>query len=389
LFGVHYCAKLAHVSDIDARTLGIRIRETRERAGLSQGELAEQAGLERTVVNKIEAGVRKVSALELSDIAAALKVRMASFFHEPTPALVAHRMRQDRDAVDSKVDRLINDFAAEVEFLESLAPKELGFTEAVAKLEGADLHPPASMTDADSLATSARRLVGLNEHQPAYDLVGLVNEIGLLAFSADLGVDAADAATILLRIGGVSLVNSHNKVGRRRLALAHELGHYLAQDQYTVDWRVADHANEDIEARLDRFARTFLLPEPGLREAWMRHEHRDLREIAVILGSQYRVDMSTLARRARELDLVNGDQADLIRTVSTTKADFIDFGLHMEREMEAVTLPVPYQRAVLRLVRDERISRERALNLLQDTFAEADLPPMRTRREDELWNFVS
>lgn len=74
----------------------------RERVGLSQGELAEQASLERTVVNKIEAGVRKVSALELSDIAAALKVRMASFFREPTPALVAHRMRQDQDTVDAR-----------------------------------------------------------------------------------------------------------------------------------------------------------------------------------------------------------------------------------------------------------------------------------------------
>lgn len=374
---------------MDAKTLGIRVREARERVGLSQGELAEQASLERTVVNKIEAGVRKVSALELSDIAAALKVRMASFFREPTPALVAHRMRQDRDTVDARIDRLIEDMATDVEFLGSLVPQVLGLTEAVAKWEGADLHPPASMSDADNLAVRARRLLGLNEHEPARDLLGLVSKIGLLAFSTDLGVDAADAATILLRTGGVSLINSHNKVGRRRLALAHELGHYLAQDQYTVDWRVADHANEDIEARLDRFARTFLLPEGGLRAAWRSNEQRELREIAVILGSQYRVDMSTLARRARELDLVNADQAILIRAVSTTKADLIDFGLYMEPEMDDVTLPLPYQRAVLRLVRDERISRERALELLHGTFTEVDLPPMRIRREDELWKFVS
>ena len=93
----------------------------------------------------------------------------------------------------------------------------------------------------------------------------------------DLGVDAADAATILLRSGGSSLVISDNKVGRRRLALAYELGHYLAQDQYTVDWRVADQANEDIEARLDRFARSFLLPEAGLRESWRRNSSQSTR----------------------------------------------------------------------------------------------------------------
>ena len=111
--------------------------------------------------------------------------------------------------------------------------------------------------------------------------------------------------------------------------------------------------------------------------------------MGVILGSEYRVDMSTLARRARELDLVGGQEAEFLRSVKTTKADFIEFGLHMEPEMEGVTLPRPYQLAVVRLVREERISRERALELLLDTFTEADLPAIRVRRENEIWNFVS
>ena len=68
-----------------------------------------------------------------------------------------------------------------------------------------------------------------------------------------------------MREGGVCLVNSHNKVGRRRLALAHELGHYLLQDEYTVDWRVTD-GGVGLESRLDRFARALLLPAQGLRE---------------------------------------------------------------------------------------------------------------------------
>lgn len=377
------------MSDLDAKTLGTRIREARERAGISQGSLAEDAGLDRTAINKIEAGMRKVSALELSDIAISLGVPMASFFRAATPALVAHRMDQDQDVADSKIDRLIEAVATDVEFLHPLAPQELGITSVDVTLNAAGFQTPASMSDADELAVAARRLVGMKGSEPAHDLVGLVGRAGLLAFSTDLGVDAADAATILLRTGGVSLVNSHNKVGRRRLALAHELGHYLARDQYTVDWRVADHGNKDIEARLDRFARAFLLPETDLRAAWRHNEHRDLRDIAVILGSQFRVDMSTLARRARELDIVDAQRADTIRMVRTGKSDFIDFGLHMDAEMEGTTLPVPFQRAVLKLVRDERISRERALDLLKETYTDADLPPIRSRREDELWNFVS
>ena len=73
--------------------------------------------------------------------------------------------------------------------------------------------------------------------QPIRRLTDAVSGIGLLAFSRDVGKDTADAGTILLRRGGVSLINSHMKVGRRRLALAHELGHYLVADDYTVDGR--------------------------------------------------------------------------------------------------------------------------------------------------------
>jgi len=105
----------------------------------------------------------------------------------------------------------------------------------------------------------------------------------------------ADAGTILLRQGGVCLINSHNKVGRRRLALAHELGHYLIADDYTIDWRVADQHASDIEARLDRFGRVLLLPETGVRSSWARaFETHDLREAAVLVASDYRVDMATL-----------------------------------------------------------------------------------------------
>ncbi|KRC65578.1 Cro/Cl family transcriptional regulator [Aeromicrobium sp. Root236] len=377
------------MGETNVTTLGVRIRDSRERAGLSQGELGELAGLERTVVNKIETGARKVSALELSDIASALGVRMASFFREPVPSLVAHRMNRDRDSVASKIDRLIEDIAVDIEFLESLDSHALGIVEASASLEQAALSAPGSMSEADELAAQARSLLQLDPGEPALNLAEVVSKIGLLAFSTDLGADAADAGTILLRNGGISLVNSHNKLGRRRLALAHELGHYLAQDQYTIDWRVADQANKGIEARLDRFARSLLLPETGLRDAWKKYEERDIREIAVNLGSHFRVDMSTLARRAQELDLVDNEQANFIRSVTTTKADFIEFGLYMEHEMDGVSLPVSYQLAVLKLVRGERISRERALDLLRDTFTETDLPDMRERREDELWNFVS
>ena len=64
------------------------------------------------------------------------------------------------------------------------------------------------------------------------------------------GPEAADAASILLVRGGVAVVNGQRQVGRRRLAAAHELGHYLFADDYTVDWRIGEQDDEEVISRL-------------------------------------------------------------------------------------------------------------------------------------------
>ncbi|NUR96945.1 MAG: ImmA/IrrE family metallo-endopeptidase [Kribbellaceae bacterium] len=368
----------------DEKILGARVREARELAGLTQGELAGRINLDRTAVNKVEAGIRKVTALELSDIAAALGVRMASFFSEPIPALVSHRSAQGLDTADSKIDRLLAQIASDVEFVHALGTSELGLPDRIEPLPS-----PLTMAEAEDLAAQARKMLGLDTKAPVTELANRVSVLGLLAFSIDLGVDTADAGTIMLGQGAVSLVNSHNKVGRRRLALAHELGHFLVADEYTIDWRVSDLHSSDVECRLDRFARALLLPEAGLRTAWSRQTARSPREIAVVLASEFRVDMATLARRLDELGMVDSAGAAAVRGIRTTRTDIVEFGLNVPTELEGLTLPLSFQKAVLHAFRQERVSRERALELLYNTFDDADLPALRERREDELWNFVS
>lgn len=380
------------MADIDARTLGERIRDARKRADLSQEDLGRAVGLERTAVNKIEGGVRKVTALELADIAAAIGVRMSTFFEEPVPALVAHRSSQGLDTADSQIDALLAKFASEVEFIASLGVDELGLHAADMVTE-AGITQPATNAEAEALAVRARDLMGLSTEEPIRRLSECVASIGLLAFSRDVGKDTADAATILLPRGGVSLVNSHMKVGRRRLALAHELGHYLIADAYTVDWRVADNSPHAVpmESRLDRFARALLLPSSPVIQQWNEKVSQSgERSAAIHLASEFRVDMATLATRLKELGLADSETVASVRKYRTTQADIVEMNLHVPlEELEGTTVPRSFARAVLRLVRDERISRERALELLQGTFDEADLPTIRERRTDEIWSFVS
>ncbi len=343
-------------------------------------------------MNKIEAGVRKVTALELSDIAAAIGVRMSTFFEEPVPAIVAHRSSQGLDTTDSQIDALLAKFANEVEFVASLGVDELGLDAADA-VSKAGITQPSTNAEAEALAAKVRDLMSLSAEEPIRQISESVASVGLLAFSRDIGKDTADAGTILLPRGGVSFVNSHMKVGRRRLSLAHELGHYLVADAYTVDWRVADHADHavPIESRLDRFARALLLPQAAVTQQW--HEkvaQSGERYAAILLASTFRVDMATLATRLKELGLADSETVASVRKYRTTQADIVEMNLNIPlEELEGTTVPRPFARAVLRLVRDERISCERALDLLQNTFDEADLPHIRERRPDEIWKFVS
>jgi hypothetical protein len=100
--------------------------------------------------------------------------------------------------------------------------------------------------------------------------------------------------------------------------------------------------------------------------------------------------MATLATRLRELGLADAEATANIRNHGTTKSDIVELNLLVPlEEMVGTTVPRSFALAVLRLVHGERISRDRALDLLQGTFAESDLPELRERRPEEIWGFVS
>lgn len=365
-----------------AQALGSRLRAARERRGLSQQALAEAVGLDRTMVNRIEGGQRKVTALELAAIADALQTRMQSFFTDPAPSIVSHRSAQGLDATESAVDHLLTELAAAVEFLHGLRPIEGLATREL-------WEPPTSTEAVEGMAARARAEAGYGPDEPAKNLQDHLATAGLLLFSQDFGADAADAGSVLLEEGGVAIVNSAPKVGRRRLSAVHEFGHYLLADEYTVDWRTA-HTGPDIEGRLDRFARAFLLPAAVLLQEWPAAAHSgDVRTAAVKIAGTYLVDMSTLARRLHDLELVDASTANDIRAVQTTQTDMITHDLYPSDEMAGTTQPRVYQKHVIALFEAEKLSRERTLDLLDGTFDDDDLPDLPPRQEQEIWEYVS
>jgi transcriptional regulator with XRE-family HTH domain len=98
--------------------IGKRIREARKMAGLSQGQLAGLLRLHRPAVSEIEAGNRRVSAVELRQIAELLDVSVSWIVGEasdkvneedPRIQLAARELRRLKP---SDLDRLLKLLAA-------------------------------------------------------------------------------------------------------------------------------------------------------------------------------------------------------------------------------------------------------------------------------------
>jgi transcriptional regulator with XRE-family HTH domain len=88
--------------DLDVK-IGDRLREAREKAGLSQGQLAKELGYESaTAISLIEAGDRKLKAKDIQKAAEALHQPMGYFLGQVSPPLdIRMALRADKELSDA------------------------------------------------------------------------------------------------------------------------------------------------------------------------------------------------------------------------------------------------------------------------------------------------
>lgn len=61
--------------------VGKRVRELRNKLGVSQEEFADLVGLDRTYITSVECGKRNISIVNVEKIAVALNVTLSEFFN--------------------------------------------------------------------------------------------------------------------------------------------------------------------------------------------------------------------------------------------------------------------------------------------------------------------
>lgn len=346
--------------------IGQRVREARLAARLSQDELGRRIGLDRTMIAKIEAGARRIDAVELVRLGSCLDLPLDHFLYERPPVLSRRTALLEEEATEAgresfRLEAALVSWLRDVRQLRSLGV-----------LGGQPVLTYPGKVDSEGAAREAatwlRDRLGLGS-EPIESLMQACEKSGLFVAIVDLPGDGASvvdgdlAAAVVGRLGDP---------GRRRATAAHELGHLVLGDEYSSDLGV--HASRaGREAVIDAFAAEFLLP-----TAVMSASDRPFSRDALIrLASSYRTSWSLAVRQGTRAGVIDRGTATAWLPQTPTRAEFLDAtGWAPQPDLEWVRVPPSYAHAVLEARRRHLITTARAVELMRGQIDEADLPPL-------------
>ncbi|MEO3806114.1 XRE family transcriptional regulator [Nonomuraea sp. B1E8] len=349
--------------------VGTRVAEARRGRGYSQDDLAAELGVDRTAITKIEAGRRQVNSLELVRLSEVLERPLQWFVSLPPAAVISRRAAVAGQRGDQNSDLAIEDIARDLAVLAGvrvLTPSEAkGSLSAIAPGSNADW-------SVELAASEARSLLGVGSYEPLHELAGLVERVGLFPYSLSLGEKSADGAYVEVEGLGVALINGEIDAGRRRSTLAHELGHHLFGDAYSVDWGVG---TDSIESAIDSFAINLLFPRTGVAQRWAElRDGSELRQAAIIISAEYRVSWTAALRQLRQFELISKDEYKSLDSRSPTRADYLECNLRVIEELQPPYVPTGVSAAAIRAYRSYRLSAERVTEMLRGEIQIDDLP---------------
>jgi transcriptional regulator with XRE-family HTH domain/Zn-dependent peptidase ImmA (M78 family) len=359
------CENRTMSDQLDWLNIGARLRQSRIAAGFSQEQLAQAIGLERTMVAKVEAGSRRLDALELSRVAAVLGLPMAHFLTRP-PEVLSRRTELSEDA---NADAARNAYLLEAELATWL--RDIRQLIGLRVLDHArPVRYPGAVTDGTSArdaATWLRGELGVG-NRPLGPLVQVCEAVGQLLLVTDV---PGEGASVLDDDLAVSVVSSRSEPGRRRSTAAHELGHLVIGDEYSADLGVHT-SREDRERAVDAFAAELLLPAAALREAVPVSALEDTRTALVRLAAVYRTSWSLVLRQAEQTRVI--DQRQLFASRVPTRAELMDAaGWAPEPDLEQLRVSPSVAAAVMNAWRQGLITPRRAEELTRGQISADDL----------------
>ncbi|GAA3748993.1 helix-turn-helix domain-containing protein [Salinactinospora qingdaonensis] len=343
--------------------IGERIRESRAAAGLSQQDLADKVGLERSMISKLEKGDRRIDAVELTRLAGALDYPLTHFLH-PAPEVISRRasIADSTDVGDSpaassayRTEALLAGWLRDVRQLIQttfLVPAPM-------------LRYPHEVAHVEQAREAARWLRGQLDlgAEPIDSVADVCERAGQFVAVIPL---PSDGASLVDGDVAVAVVNKELVPGRRRSTAAHELGHLVLGDEFSSDLGV--HASrEERERVVEVFAAEFLLPCEQAREVAEEGTEKERRHALVRLSATYRVSWGLALTQFRDSGATGDDELRRLKARIPTEVELKDaLGWKPQPDLESVRVSPRYASAVMAAMRAHAITPTRAVEMMRD-----------------------
>jgi Zn-dependent peptidase ImmA (M78 family)/transcriptional regulator with XRE-family HTH domain len=363
-------------------TIGQRMREAREAAGLSLRAVATQLdGLDHTALSRIENGERRVSSHELFDLAEALRTTTGHLLGLPgrSPALaMAARLGAEvrPEFLDRAVDRVTQVLEMDDLLVRVSGPRPVGPTRPAVEVQAGG----GPRAQGQRLAAATREALGLGVG-PVADLPALLEDrfgvhVLLEPVAGDVhGLCVADDEV------AVVLINSADRWGRQRFTAAHELCHLLANDLELYEVTASSAAPPTNEKRADAFAANFLAPDEGVRQ-FVAGRPVDAAVVAELMD-YFEISLEAMCWRLVDTGFLTREGADEMRAagVHAVAAAASLVGAFGRRARDAEGARVPPGRLLRRAITAYGEG-EVGVGVVAAVLGEADLGAVRQRLDE-------
>ncbi len=364
-------AMIAHMMDqLSWESIGERVRDSRASVGLSQQDLADRVGLERSMISKLEKGTRRIDAMELTAIAGVLDYPVTHFL-SPTPEVVSRR-----DAIAGAEELSESTAARDTYRNEAELSQWLRDVRQLIELGTLTPYPlalyPHKVSDVDSARATARWLrthLDLGD-APIESVADVCERAGQFLAVAPL---TSDGASLVDGAIAVAVVRLDQDPGRRRSTAAHELGHLVLGDEYSNDLGV-HISREDRERVVEVFAAEFLLPSSQMKHVLESAEEEVRRHALVRVAAEYRVSWSLAIAQLRHAGSLNRGELRRLRGRVPTEIEFREaVGWKPQPDLGSIRVSPRYSSAVVAALREYAITPARAVEMMRGQIELRDL----------------
>jgi Zn-dependent peptidase ImmA (M78 family) len=332
-------------------TIGERIKQGRQMAGLTLRELAARSGVSAQAISKYERNINAPGSNVLIQLARALGVKVEFFLRPKSFSKIEVKFRK-RKSLSVKGKNIILSHVSD--WLERYLEIEgiLSEGESIFRFEFPMGFPKEvkNLETVERAAEDLRRAWDLGMG-PIENLTDLLESKGLKVGSLDSDMKF-DACTFQAEddISIIGIVTRSDAPGdRQRFNMAHELGHLVLRTDGIDDEKAAH-----------RFASAFLVPEAAVRFE-LRGKRADLSFYELhLLKHKYGLSMQAWIYRARDLGIIPESKANALFKWFSYK------GWRKEEPGDAMPLEIPrrFERLVMGAMADGLIAESRASEIL-------------------------